>query len=336
MLNRSPLEDAPRQRRGWYAYRVTSAALPPSWAVEVALAVERPVDLHPVGFPSQNDGMPGDPPRSRGFGAHNDEVLEDSRSSREPGTQVQAIVLLKAAGRANWLAGMVEAAAEVEAAAGLRRRTDADQLAESPLGARSRLLNGPSLPGLVAIPPAVALAQLGTAGTRGLAAPLRRWRPAAGSAQASWEAGAGTVLTCDGPSGVSAQAVVALRGAGRISAITPPPGGALVLRAWRTSSTWGAACGLVLGAAEALGLGREAQRVAAGARAAGWDADVLHGLAALHLARAGDHRRMAPEADARAASSSQVAALFQACLSAGGVGRPVPAAGQSWALAVTP
>ncbi len=70
------------------------------------------------------------------------------------------------------------------------------------------------------------------------------------AAQASWEAGAGAVLTCDGPSGVSAQAVVALRGAGRISAITPPPGGALVLRAWRTRSTWGAACGLVLGAAD--------------------------------------------------------------------------------------
>ena len=83
-------------------------------------------------------------------------------------------------------------------------------------------------------------------------------------------------------------------------------------------------------------MGREAQRVAAGARAAGWDADVLHGLAALHLARAGDHRRMAPEADARAASSSQVAALFQACLTAGGVGRLVPTTGQSWALAVTP
>jgi hypothetical protein len=31
-------------------------------SLEVALAVERPVDLHPEGFLSQNDGMPGDPP----------------------------------------------------------------------------------------------------------------------------------------------------------------------------------------------------------------------------------------------------------------------------------
>jgi hypothetical protein len=336
MLNLPPREDASRPRRGWYAYRVTGAASLPSWAAEVALAVERPVDLHPEGFRSQNDGMPGDPLGSREVGSRNDEVLEDPRGSRAPGAHVQATVLLRAAGRANWSAGIVEAAAEVEAAAGVRRVTDADRLAERPLGARSRLRNGPSPPGLVPISPAVAQAHLGTAGARGLAAPMRRWRPAAGSAPASWEAGAGAVLTCDGPSGVSAQAVVALRGAGRISAITPPPGGALVLRAWRTRSTWGAACGLVLGAAEALGLGREAQRIAAGARAAGWDADVLHGLAAMHLARAGDHRQMAPEAAARAASSSQVAALFEACLTAGGLGRPLPAAGQSLALAVTP
>ena len=318
-LDRSPREDATGPRRGWYAYRVTGAAALPPWAVEVALTIERPVGLHPEGSRSHSNGATGDPP-----------------GSREPGAQVQAIVLLRAAGRANWLAGVVEAAAEVEAAAGVRPVTDADRLAESPLGARSRLLNGPSLPGLVPIHPAVAQAHLGTAGARGLAAPLRRWRPAAGRVKASWEAGAGAVLTCDGPSGVSAQAVVALRGAGGISAIMPPPGGALVLRAWRTRHTWGAACGLVLGAAEALGLGREARRVAAGARAAGWDAVVLHGPAALHLARAGDYRQTAPEASARAASSSQVAGLFQACLTAAGLGRPVPAAGHSWALAVTP
>jgi hypothetical protein len=324
------------RRRGWYAYRVTGAAALPPWAVEVALTIERPVDLHPEGSRSHSNRAPGDPPGPWGFGSHNDEVLEDPRGSREPGAQVQAIVLLKAAGRASWLAGIVEAAAEVEAAAGVRPVTDADRLAESPLGARSCLLNGPSLPGLMPIPPAVAQAHLGTAGARGLGAPLRRWRPAAGGLQASWEAGAGAVLTCDGPSGVSAQAVVALRGAGRTGAVTPAPGGALVLRAWRAGRTWGAACGLVLGAAEALGLGREARSVAAGACAAGWDAVVLHGLGALHLARAGDYRQMAPEAAARAASSSQVAALFQVCLTAAGLGHPVPAAGHSWALAVTP
>ena len=336
MLNLLPREDALRPRRGWYAYRVTSAASLPPWAVEIALAVERPVDLHPEGPPSPNDGVPGDPPSSRGFGSQHDEVLGDLPRSRGPGAQAQAIVLLKAPGRSNWLAGIVEAAAEVEAVAGVRPVTDADRSSESPLGARSHLLTGPSLPGLVPVAPAVVQAHLGAAGSRGLAAPLRRRRPAAGGVQASWEAGPGAVLTCDGPSGVSAQAVVALRGTGRIGGIAVPPGGALVLRAWRAGTTWGAACGLVLGAAAAFGLGREVQRVAAGARAAGWDAVVLHGLAALHLARAGDHRQMAPAAEARAASSSQVAALFEACLTAGGLGRPVPAAGHSWALAVTP
>lgn len=319
MLDLFLREDAPRPRHGWYAYRVTGVASLPSWAVEVALAVERPLDLRPEGFASHSDEGPGDP-----------------LGSLAPGTQVQAIVLLRATGRANWLAGIVEAAAEVEAAAGIRRVTDADRLWESPLEARSGLLMGPSLPGLVPIPPAVALAHVGAAGARGLAAPLRRWRPAAGRVRVSWEAGTGAVLTCEGPSGVSAQVVVALQGTGSIGAIAPPPGGALVLRAWRTRGTWGAACGLVLGAAEAGGLGREAQRVAAGARAEGWDAVVLHGKAALRLARAGDHRQMAPEAEARAASSSQVAALFEACLIAAGLGSPVPPAGHSWALAVTP
>ena len=319
MLDLFPRQDAPRPRRGWYAYRVTSAASLPSWAVEVALAVERPLELYPEGFASHRDEGLGDPP-----------------GSRTPGAQVQAIVLLKATGRATWLAGIVEAAAEVEAAAGVRRVTDVDRLAESSLRARSGLLTGPPLPGLVTIPPDVGQVHLGAGGARGLAAPLRRWRPAAGRVEASWEAGAGAVLTCDGPSGVSAQAVVALRGTGSIGAIAPPPGGALVLRAWRTRGAWGAACGLVLGAAEARGLGREAQRVAAGARAEGWDAVVLHGTAALRVARAGDHRQMAPEAEARAASSSQVAALFEACLTAAGLGRPDPAAVSPWALAVTP
>jgi hypothetical protein len=140
MLNLLPREDALRPRRGWYAYRVTGAASLPSWAVEIALAVERPVDLHPEGSPSHNDGVPGDPPSSRGFGAQHDEVLGDLPRSRGPGAQAQAIVLLKAPGRPNWLAGIVEAAAEVEAAAGVRPVTDADRSSESPLGARSRLL----------------------------------------------------------------------------------------------------------------------------------------------------------------------------------------------------
>jgi hypothetical protein len=119
-----------------------------------------------------------------------------------------------------------------------------------------------------------------------------------------------------------------------VLAITPPPGGALVLRAWRARRRWGVACGLVIGRASELGLGREAGRVAARARADGWHANVLSGSTALHLARAGDPAATAPEAGAHAASAAQVAALFEACLVAGVLDRP--AAGSRWTLAVTP
>lgn len=76
--------------------------------------------------------------------------------------------------------------------------------------------------------------------------------------------------------------------------------------------------------------------VAASARAAGWDAAVLQGLPALRLARAGDHRLVAPEAAAHGASGAQVAALFETFLAAGGRGLPVQSAASSRSLAVTP
>jgi hypothetical protein len=141
-------------------------------------------------------------------------------------------------------------------------------------------------------------------------------------------------VTCDGPCGVSAQAVVGLGGLGSLDAITPPPGGALVLRAWRARRTWGLSCGLVVGAAGTLGLGREAGRLAARARTGGWDAVLLSGPTALHLARAGSPAQPAPVDAARAASGAQVAALFESCLVAGGLGHPP--AGSRWALSVTP
>jgi len=310
-------EDARTPPGGWYAYGVTGAATLPSWAVEVALTVERPVDPH-----------------SEWFASGNDQVQEGQPALQQ--REAQAMVLLRAPGIVSWLAGIAEAAAEVEAVAGLRRVFGADGSQGSSSGARSRLLLGPPLPGLVPVPAAVAQARLEAAGERGLAAPVRRRRPTSRGGHVSWRAGAGAVLTCEGPSGTSAQAVVGLAGPGDVGAIAPPPGGALVLRAWRTSATWGAACGLVLGAPAATGLGREAGRVASSARGAGWDAVVLQSSAALRLARAGDPRQLAPEVAGRGASSGQVAALFKACLTAGGVGSPVPAAVPSWALAVTP
>jgi hypothetical protein len=137
---------------------------------------------------------------------------------------------------------------------------------------------------------------------------------------------------------MSAQAVVALGGLGEAGAITPPPGGALVLRAWRTQRSWGVASGLVIGAATALGLGRAAARAAAGLRGAGWPAVVLRGSTALDLARAGSPGHAAPVAAARAMAGPQVAALFEAFLAAGlgGAATTSPAATSPWELAVTP
>lgn len=347
--------DAPTPSGGWYAYRVTGAATLPPWTVEVALTVERPVQLRPDECTSQGEGTirswpsgpggPDDPtlpaarsstPDGRHQGLSVPAERPDPPAARQGNPEVQAVVLLRAQGRANWLADVAEALGEVEAAAGIRPRTDAGRLVGSGPRRRSRLLEGPPLPGLLPIPAATAELDLAAAGARGLAAPLRRRRPGASEMRLSWRAGPGAVLTCEGPYGVSAQAVVALSGTGDPDAITPPPGGALVLRAWRVKHTWGAGCGLVLGAAEAAGLGREAGRVAAGARRAGWDAFVLHGEAAMQLARAGDHSMAAPQDASRAASGRQVAALFEDCLAAGGLGRPAPGAGFLPALAVTP
>ena len=96
----------------------------------------------------------------------------------------------------------------------------------------------------------------------------------------------------------------------------------------------GLACGLVIAADTALGLGREAGRVAARLRTDGWHAAVLNGPAALHLARVGSPDEDAPAAAAQAASPGQVATLFETCLLAGGIDRPATTSG--WMLAVTP
>jgi hypothetical protein len=94
-------------------------------------------------------------------------------------------------------------------------------------------------------------------------------------------------------------------------------------------------CGLVLGAAAAAGLGREAGRVAAIARTEGWDAFVLAGSAAMHLARAGSPELPAPEDPAQAASRTQVAERFATFLAAAALqGRAARAPGD-WRDALT-
>jgi hypothetical protein len=304
----------PRRRPGWYAYQVVGPATVPPWAAEIALTIERPA----------NPDLQGSADRTRAA------ARAGPSESRGP---APVLVLFRAPGRARWLAEIAEAAMQVEAAAGIRPVAGVDGLTGVRAGIGSRRLSGPAPPGLVPVAPAVVQASLGVAGMRGLPAPMRRRRPAVGGMDLRWRPGVGSVVTCEGPCGISAQAVVALGGLGSVAALAPRPGGALVLRAWRARGTWGAALGLVLGAAETLGLGREAGRAAAQARSGAWGAVVLSGSAALDLARAGSPDRPAPMAAAQAASGALVAALFEACLAAAGLGG---AAGPQWSLAVTP
>ena len=81
---------------------------------------------------------------------------------------------VQGSGRVRWLAGIAEAAMEVETAAGIRPVARVDAVAGVRAGIGSRLLSGPALPGLLPVAPAVAQAGLGVAGTRGLPAPMRR------------------------------------------------------------------------------------------------------------------------------------------------------------------
>ena len=287
-----------RPRPGWYAYRVTGSPELPSWAVEVGLTIERPASATGTvaGLWEPFAPEPG--------------------SSPQQGTG-QALLLLRAPGRMWWLEAVADVIAEVEALAGVRPAAPEAELVEGGGGGGPRFRTGAALPGLTPVTATVALAHLRMAGSRGLPVPLRRRQPGTGGAEWAWRAGAGCVLTCDGPDGRSAQAVVALRGMGGTAAITAPPGGALVLRAWRAGPGWGMACGLVLGAAMTAGLGRAAGRVAAAARTAGWDASVVSGSVAMQLARAGSPGLPVPQGPGEAASRMQVTERFAACLAAG-------------------
>ena len=221
---------------------------------------------------------------------------------------------------------------EVEAAVGIRPPRRSRRVDGCSSGDRVAPAAGTSAAGLRPVAPAVVQASLGVAGTRGLRAPMRRWRPAAGGMDLRWRPGAGAVVTCEGPCGISAQAVVALRGLGSVAALAPHP-----------AVHW--CCGH--GGPGPRGALRSGW-CSARPRRSGWgakpdasprrldpkmDAVVLSGSGALDLTRAGSPGQAAPVAAAQIASGALVAALFETCLVAGGLGG---AAGSQWSLAVTP
>ena len=248
----------------------------------------------------------------------------------------QALVLLRSAsiGEAVTLA-IADAMVEVERIAGFRRPEPDLHLVRS--------LPEPDLEPLA---PTVAIRHLQRASQRGLGA--RPWRRSYANLTATWEAGAGALVTCQGPAGLSAQAVISLHGRGDPGALRPPPGGAIVLRAWRPgrarrpgrerqarnagpirhvtalmdavpamyprAATWALATGLVLASPSPMGLGRAAGRLAASIRAGGWDTTVLTGPAALEVARGGDPRQPVPRLAARRVAGDEVTAMLAACL----------------------
>jgi len=288
-----------RPRAGWHAYRPGGEVALPGWAVEVALTVERPSE--PATTPQRWPPEPATGPRRW-------------PPEPAPGWDGWPLLLLRSAGRLAPVApSLGQAVREVEEAAGLRRR------------ATLRLPVPAALAGAEPVVPGDVLGHLEVAAARGLPRPTRRRAPAvAGAAGSVWRAGPGAVVACAGRYGVSAQAAIALCGSGDPAVITPRPGGALQLRAWRVGRRWGLAAALVLSASESAGLGREAKRCVAELRAGGWLAGLATGAAALALVRSGDPRCHVQPAGARPADSGEVAALLGAFLTAARLPTPSP------------
>ena len=149
----------------------------------------------------------------------------------------------------------------------------------------ARLLLGPGLPGLVPVTPAVALAGVGAAGARGL--------PRSATALAAGGGSDGVAIERRGRRDLRRAVRPVRPGGGRTPGPREPardrssPGRAGAAGVAGQADV-GVACGLVIGRDSELGIGREAGRLAARARADGWHAAVLNGSTALHLARAGD------------------------------------------------
>jgi hypothetical protein len=272
-----------RPRVGWHAYRPVAGAPMPSWAVEFALTVERPL--------TQEGAI--EPPRA----------------------------LLLARASAPWqpvACALGAAIRELDSIAGV-----------GPPLPRLGLVRSHPEPGLDPIPRRVVMAHLRAASERGQLVRFRRRQDHQAGAVVAWQPGAGVVLTCTGRVGVSAQAVVAIAGQGALSALRPPPGGAMVLRGWRCHQgrkargrftepgrEWAFVAGIVLASPSAIGLGRVARRYAALASEAGWSATALTGAAALELVRAGDPRYPPPRTGARHGSRESITALLTTCLTA--------------------
>lgn len=272
-----------RPRSGWHAYRPDVDALVPSWAVELALTIERP-------FAASDDTAPA----------------------------ARALLLARATGRWQPVAHVLGAAMRgLDSIAGIGPQLPGLRLvrsqAEPGLDPFPRVgvlahLRGASERGRV----------IGHRRKHALEAGVVSWEPGAGavitctgcvgvSAQAVVAiAGHGDLSALRPPAG----GATVLR-AWRCRQVWRPPG-----RFAEPHAEWALTLGIVLASATGSGLGRVARRCAVLAQDAGWNATVLTGAAALEIPRAGDPRYPPPATTARRASRDAVTEMLTACLAA--------------------
>jgi hypothetical protein len=266
---------------GWHAYRPDAGALPPGWAVELAVTIERPLT-----------------------------------SSNDTTAASRALLLARAAGPWHPVAHAFRTASwEVESIAGIGPALPGLHVCRSrpepgldPLPRRAVLvhLRGASERGQA----------IGHRRRHAHETGIVTWEPGAGavltctgrvgvSAQAVVAiAGNGELLALRPPPG----GATVLR-AWRCRRACSPPG-----RAAKPDHDWALAVGVVLASAMGSGLGRVARRYAVTAQDAGWSATVLTGSAALEIARAGDPRYPPPTTIARPVSRAAVMEMVNTCL----------------------
>ncbi len=271
-----------RPRSGWHAYRPEVGALAPSWAVELALTIERP-------FAASDDTAPA----------------------------ARALLLARATGRWQPVVHALQTAMrEVDSIAGIDAPLRGLRLVRSHpelrLDSLPRVgvlthLRGASERGRV----------IGHRRKRALETGPVSWEPGAGavltctgcagvSAQAVVAiAGHGDLSALQPPPG----GATVLR-AWRCSQVWRPAGRA------EPHAEWALTIGVVLASATECGLGRVARRCAELARDAGWYATVLTGAVGLEIVRAGDPRYPPPTTTARRASRDAVTEMLTACLAA--------------------
>lgn len=279
---------ARRPPSGWHAYHPAAGALLPSWAVELALSIERPFTA------SGRLSVP------RAL------LLTRAAGPLQPMTSALGAAMREL----DWIAGTGSPLPRL----GLVRSDPAPGLDALPRRVVHAHLRGAGLRGLPMVHRRRQTDKAGVAWQPGAGVVLTCTSRAGVSAQAVVRiAGRGALSPLRPPPG-GATVLRAWRCHRPLSlrallpqSETPSP---------LPGAEWALTTGVVLASSSSIGLGRVARRYAVLTQVAGWDATVLAGSAALALARCGDPRYPPPTTIARYASRKSVTDLLTACLEA--------------------